>query len=137
MAAMKGSTKIYSFGAHVEYLIFDSYYDKKFEPYLVAGFHYNIYDPEIETELGDWEDDPNLLPTDFLDEGNNVGLSHSPSFSFGVGTRYNVGNISLFLEMKTQRFLSDTIEGLNPQTGENKNKDWLSLAQVGVVFKLN
>jgi len=137
MASMKGSTKIYSFGAHVEYLIFDSYYDKKFEPYLVAGFYYNIYDPEIETELGDWKDNPNLLPTEFLNEANNVELSNSPSFSFGVGSRYNVGNVTLFFEIKAQKFMSDTIEGLDPQTGENKNKDWLSSAQVGIVFKLN
>jgi len=137
MAAMEGSTKIYNFGGHIEYLIFDSYYDRKFEPYLVGGLYYTIYDPEVESKLGDWKDNPTLLPEEYLNGGIHLDQAITQSFAFGAGSRYNVGNLTLFFELKAQRFMSDEVEGLNPQTGDNKTKDWLSSAQFGVIFKIH
>lgn len=137
MAAMQGNTKIYNFGVHIEYLILDSFYESKFEPYLAGGFYYVIYDPELESKLGDWRDNPTFLPEEYLNGGVHLDISKTQSFAFGIGSRYNLGNFTMFFEVKAQRFMSDELEGLNPQVGENKNKDWLSSAQMGIIFKLH
>ena len=137
MAAMRGSTKILNIGGQIEYYIFDFMSDKKLEPYLSGGLYYVFYDPELESELGNWRDDPNLIPSVYQNGSIQLQKDKTQSFSFGAGTRYNSGDLTMIFDFRWQKFLSDNVDGLNPLLGANKFRDWLLFAQVGVVFKIN
>ncbi len=139
MRAMIGNTKIYNIGGTLEYLLLDAYYDRKFEPYLAVGIYYTAYDADVKSELGDWKNDSSLIPNQYLTGNGSLKLNPSvtQSFSVGVGSRYNLRNATLVFDFKGQKFLSDDVDGLDPQSGENKNRDWVTIAQLGVVFKIN
>lgn len=138
MAAMRGSTKIYNFGGQLEYAIFDFMDDKKFEPYLSGGIYYVFYDPDLTSELGDWRDNPSVLPPVYLNGSIHLQKDKTQSFSFGFGSRYAAGkSTKMIFDFRWQKFLTNNIDGIDPQIGANKFRDWLLFAQVGVVFKLN
>jgi len=138
MAAMRGSTKIYNLGGQLEYLIFDIMEDHKLEPYLAMGIYTVFYDPELESALGDWKDNPSLIPRVYQNGSIHLQKAQTQSFSFGFGTRYRVKrNFSMLADFRWQKFLTNNIDGLDPQIGANKYRDWLLYFQVGAAFKLN
>ncbi len=138
MAAMRGSTKIYNFGGQIEYAIFDFMDERKLEPYLAIGLYYVFYDPDLTSELGDWKDNPSLIPTVYQNGSIHLEKDKTQSFSFGFGSRYAIGeSTKMVFDFRWQKFLTNNIDGLDPQLGANKFRDWLLYAQVGVVFKVN
>lgn len=137
MAAMKGSTKLYNLGGQIEYFIFDFIDQRMIEPYFYAGMHYVIYDPELETVLGDWRDKPSLIPTAYLNGGINMEQNKTQSISFGLGTRFTPNKLTFVFDLRWQKFQTDNIEGLSPMISANKYRDWLFYAQAGMVFRLN
>lgn len=136
-AALTGSTKIYNFGGQLEYTFFEITEENKFEPYLAIGGYYVLYDPELTSKLGDWKDNPSLLPTDYQNGGIHLQKDKTQSITFGLGTRYRINNFTMMYEVKWQRFLTDNIDGFAPLTGSNKSQDWLFMIQIGAIFKLN
>jgi len=136
-AALKGSTKIINFGGQLEYTFFEMTEDNNFAPFLSIGGYYVLYDPELTSELGDWKDNPSLLPNDYLNGSVHLQKDSTQSITFGAGTRLKINNFTMVFDLKWQRFLTDNIDGFAPLNGSNKSKDWLFLAQIGAVFKLN
>jgi hypothetical protein len=136
-AALTGSTKIYNFGGQLEYTFFGITEENKFEPYMAIGGYYALYNPELTSSLGDWKDNPSLLPNDYLNGSIHLQKDSTQSITFGLGTRYKINNFTMLYEIKWQRFLTDNIDGFAPLNGSNKSKDWLFMAQIGAVFKLN
>ena len=138
MIAMKGSTKIYNLGGQLEYSIFDFMDERTLEPYVSVGLYYVFYDPDLQSDLGDWRDNPSLIPTVYQNGSIHLQKDKTQSFSFGFGTRYHIKkNFNMLFDFRWQKFLTNNIDGLDPQIGANKFRDWLLFAQVGVVFKLN
>jgi len=150
LRAMKGSTKIISFGTQLEYyfknledygLLFNN--DDKFAPYVSAGVQYSSFTPELTSDLGNYLTNPSLLPTQWQDIDNAVFVEKDNTFSltFGLGTRYKMkGNFDLFVEARYQYFFSDRIDGLDIPSDEyasNKFNDTLIYFSVGGIFHLS
>jgi len=137
MAAMRGNTKIYNFGGQIEYSIFSFMDDRDFEPYIAMGMYYVLYDPDLTSELGDWRDNPSYIPDVYQNGSIHLQKDKTQSITFGAGTRYRFNNFTMVFDFRWQKFLTNNIDGLDPQLGANKYRDWLLFAQVGAVFKLN
>jgi len=138
MAAMQGSTKIINIGGQLEFSIFNFSDLRVLEPYISAGFYFVNYNPDLESTLGDWRNDPSVLPSVYLNDGLFMKKDKTQSFSFGLGTRYSKSeNMSFIFDWRWQRFLTDNLEGLDPKLGANKFNDWLLFFNAGVVYKFN
>ncbi len=138
LAAMKGSTKIFNIGGQLEFYLFELSDFRKWEPYISGGFYHVNFNPDLETSLGDWRDNPSLLPDFYLDGGIFLENSNTQAFSFGGGTKItNSDNFSFVIDMRWQRFLSNKVDGLDPNLSANKYREWLFYFNVGAVFKLN
>jgi len=138
MYAMNGSTKIYNFGGQLEYYIIDLSKKSKINPFLSIGLHYVFFDADIESDLGDIEENPNYIPNEYLHGSLFLNKDKTQSFSIGVGANYLINNSLTFgFDLSGQRFLSDKVDGLSPKTGYNKYRDWMTAVQLGAIIKIN
>ena len=116
----------------------------KWAPYISTGVFLNYYSPSITStyDTGNWED-PGVLYPKWDNTKNPGAASDEPgvtwSTSFGVGTRYKLGNYSdLLIESRWQYFFSNYIDGLDAKTDPaNKFNDGLLWVHVGFIYYLN
>ena len=147
LRGMHGKTKLINFGAQLEFHIVDivdfgsrRIPDLNWSPYVSAGFMLDYYDPELKSDLGDWEQDPNVLFHKWATPGaTKMDPNFTGSLTFGVGTRLKVGEYSdLLIESRWQFFFSNFVDGLNAvDDPANKFNDWLLWVHVGYVYYLN
>lgn len=142
LRAMTGKTKMFNIGTQLEYyfknledygLLFND--NDKWAPYVSAGVHFNMFDPEINSTMGNWESNPSVLPQKWQ---NNVYPDKDNTFSLtlSAGTRYRVGKVDLVLDGRWQYFFSDRIDGLDANDGTSKYNDTAIYISLGVVFDI-
>ena len=138
--AMRGTSTMLNYGGQLEYTIFGISSKQNFDPYLSIGFLANSNTPQLESELGDINTNPNLIPNVYND-GVFLEKNNSTSLILGVGARmkpkdYNSKSIYL-VDFRWQRFNSDIVDGLAPKLSANKFNDWLLFISFGYIFNLN
>jgi len=147
LRAMHGKASIVNLGAQLEFHIVDivdfgsrRIPDLKWSPYLSAGLMVNYYNPELKSDLGNWEEDISVIYEKWRVPG---AISVKPNFTmsatFGIGTRHKLGEYSdILIESRWQYFFSNFVDGLNAkQDPANKFNDWLLWIHVGYVYYLN
>ena len=151
LRAHTGKTYLVNLGAQMEFHWVDivdfgsrRIPDLHWSPYISAGAFVDYYNPSIKSTYGtgDWRDpgvlfpkwDNNLYPGATKDE---AGITMSATF--GVGTRYKLGEYSdLLIESRWQYFFSNYVDGLNAKNDPaNKFNDWLLWVHIGYVYYLN
>jgi hypothetical protein len=141
LKAMHGSSSLLSFGLAGEYHFNDlinnvAGFGKKVNPFIGLGFMVNMSSPDLESDLGDYEADPSILPTKFQNNAIYLEKTTTPSLLFNVGTRINAGGKGeLVLDSRWSYFVSNTIDGLDPQDDSDKFNDWMSQFSVGYVYR--
>ncbi|TXD47627.1 THC0290_0291 family protein [Polaribacter sp. IC073] len=145
LRAMKGSLSMINAGVHLEYFLRPleefvyPYSDMLFNPFFTFGFQYSFYKNGLESELGDWEQNPSLLPDKYaLANSLAIGKGQSFAFNIGFGTRYKLTKrIDLVGQLNYMYFFSDKIDGLKAEVFENKNNEWALNLQFGFIYHLN
>ncbi|WP_456420459.1 THC0290_0291 family protein [Lutibacter sp.] len=147
LRAMHGKTKLINFGAQLEFHIVDivdfgsrRIPDIKWSPYVSAGFMLDYYDPELKSDLGDWEQNPNLLFSKWAVPGAaRMKPNITGSATLGIGTRHKLGEYSdILIESRWQYFFSNYVDGLNAKDDPaNKYNDWLLWVHIGYIYYLN
>ena len=151
LRAHTGKTYLVNLGAQMEFHWVDivdfgsrRIPDLKWSPYISAGAFVDYYNPSITSTYGtgDWKDPGVLFPK--WDNSLNPGASKDEagvtmSATFGVGTRYKLGEYSdLLIESRWQYFFSNYVDGLNAKNDPaNKFNDWLLWVHIGYVYYLN
>ena len=151
LRAHTGKTYLVNVGAQMEFHWVDivdfgsrRIPDLKWSPYISAGAFVDYYNPSIKStyDTGNWEDPGVLFPK--WDNSLNPGASKDEagitmSATFGVGTRYKLGEYSdLLIESRWQYFFSNYVDGLNAKNDPaNKFNDWLLWVHIGYVYYLN
>ncbi|WP_196885613.1 THC0290_0291 family protein [Aureivirga sp. CE67] len=147
LRAMTGSTLVVNLTTGFEFHLKDisdyesSYYQTGFNwsPYVGIGLGLSYYNPEMESSLGNWEEDRSILYGKWSKVGT-VNMDPGTTFSttFSTGTRFKVSEKSnILLEANWRLFWSDWIDGLNARAVENKYNDWSFVVQVGYIFQLD
>ncbi len=131
-AAMQGETKILSFSTSSEIYIFSIIKKQyKLEPYFTLGIGYNIASPSISSSLA--------IPTVYTTGYQKIFIDKqiALSFIYGAGTRYRLKDVDLLFEANMQSFVSDKIDGLDPNVTGDKNNDSTVSFRIGAVFHLD
>ena len=139
LRAMKGSVSMMNIGVQLEYYMRDlesfitPYSDMSFNPYITFGVNYALYSNTLEYDetLG--------LPTKYtLPNALNIGSGAALNFTIGFGTRYNLTKkIDLAAQFQTQIFLTDSLDGVQPDVVQNQSNDFITIFQVGIIYNLN
>lgn len=145
LRAMEGSVSIINTGIQVEYYFkylkdfMDPLSKNKWNPYVLGGVQYSMFSNSLESSLGDWRTNPNVLPSKYRSpEALAIGNGTALAASFGGGTRYKITKkMDLNIQLNWQYFFSDGVDGLKPDVPENKNNDWLMNMQMGIIYHLN
>jgi hypothetical protein len=130
--AMVGESKIFSIGTISEIYIFSIVKKPyKLEPYLSLGISYNMVTPSISSTLP--------LPSVYTTGSQKVfnNKQNALSFTYGVGTRYRLNGVDLIFEGNMRSFLSDRIDGLDPEIPGDKNNDSMVSFRLGAVFHID
>ncbi|RPD96442.1 hypothetical protein EGM88_08720 [Aureibaculum marinum] len=143
LRAMKGKTKSLNIGTALEYyfknledygLLFND--DDRFAPYISVGIQYNMFNPELTSDLGDWTTNPSVLPEKWQDQVY-VGKQDGFSMTMSAGTRYKLDNFDLVLDGRWQYFFTDKYDGLDSKKdASSKFNDTLIYFSIGVVFDM-
>lgn len=135
---MRGTSSIFNYGAQFEYTIFNMSDNRSLNPYVSIGFLGNLNTPKLESNLGDIEVSPNLIPSVY-NGGVFLDKNSTSSIIIGAGTRINPknNNTSYLIDFRWQRFNSDIVDGLTPIIDANKFNDWLLFISVGYAFRIN
>jgi len=142
--AISGQVYFFDLGFNVEYHLsnlryldfFSTNIFSKIDPYIGLGIGGLLYGVDVESELGNYEKDPSILPGAFVG-GIFSENSFAPSANLEVGLRYRFSqDLQLSFNNKWMYFLSDRVDGLepNPQMATNKYNDWLFSPSIGVVI---
>ena len=145
LRGMTGTTNITNFGFQLEYYmrcLKDFIYpwsDIKWNPYILAGAQFTMFNNTLNSTLGDWRQDISVLPTKWRAPGAlDVGAGTTYAATFGFGTRYKFNpKIDFNLQFNWQFFLSDAVDGLQANVSENRNNEWLLNLQFGIIYHLN
>ncbi len=147
LRAMHGTTQLFNLGAQLEFHIVDivDFGSRriprlKFSPYLSLGLMADFYNPDLESDLGDWREDPSVLYPKWAVPGTvDTSAGFTGSLTGGIGTRFKIGEYSdILLESRWQYFFSNWVDGLNAKDDPaNKYNDWLLYVHVGYVYYLN
>lgn len=139
LRAMKGSVSIINIGLQLEYYMRDlesfitPYSDMNLNPYITFGVNYALYSNTLEYDetLG--------LPTKYtLPNALDIGSGSALNFTIGLGTRYNLTEkIDLAAQFQAQIFLTDGLDGVQPDVVENQGNDFITIFQVGIIYNLN
>jgi hypothetical protein len=143
--AMTSTINMFVIGVQLEYYLNNleefiyPYSDSSFNPYFTFGLKYAFYNNKLTSTLGDWESDITLLPVKYRTPGAlAVGSGGALAFTMGLGTRYKLTDkLDLSAQFQWQTFFSDAIDGLQADVIENKNNEWATSFQFGVVYHLN
>ena len=145
LRAMTSSVKLYNIGVNLEYYFlqledYASFYaaQDKLNPYISLGITWSYYDPDVKV------DGVSLLPNDdpypdLIPKWQNNSISVDPNSAFGVtgglGLRYSIEFVDLYLAGQYQYFFDDDIEGLNAiNDPANTSNDSMVLVTLGVVY---
>ena len=145
LRAMKGTVRMLNVGVNIEFYLNSleefvyPYSDISFNPFFTFGLKYSFYTNGLKSDLGDWRKDINVLPLKYRQpDALAVGSGEAISVNIGLGTRYKLTEtLDLAFQFSYQYFFSDKIEGLQANAFENKNNEWLTNIQVGLVYHLN
>lgn len=147
LRAMHGKTELFNLGTQLEFHIVDivDFGSRriprlKFSPYVSIGLMADFYNPSLESDLGNWKEDPSVLYPKWAEDGAvDTSSNFTGSLTWGIGTRIKVGEYSdLLIESRWQYFFTDWVDGLNAKEDPaNKYNDWLLWVHVGYVYYLN
>ena len=145
LQAMKGSVSVVNIGMQLEYYFRDlgsfvaPFSRMKFNPFVTFGINYALYNNTLTSDLGDWQTDISVLPFKYRSpEALNIGSGGAMNYNVGAGTRFKLTKrIDLAAQMQIQMYLTDEIDGLQPNVIENRNNDFVTILQVGVIYHLN
>lgn len=147
LRAMHGVSNVVNAGAQMEFHWVDivdfgsrRLPDIKWSPFLSAGFWVNFYNPSLSSDLGDWEEDPNVFFPKWAEPGTTrVDPGVTTSVTWSLGTRYAVGEYAdLLIESRWRYYFSNWIDGLNAKDDPaNKFNDWSLFVHIGYVYYLN
>ena len=141
LRAMRGSVKIGSIGAQLEYFPWkvDDWSRTLISPYIGAGIQLNSYSAKAYSFLGPIGV-PSTVPTKYVEGFKNTsGVAFSASISGGLRYKLNDYNAIIF-ESRLHYYFSDWIEGMNPDRNtykENKNNDFALVMNIGYVYYFN
>jgi len=143
--AMTGKVSTSNFGTQLEIYLFSmrdymyNYNNKKWNLYGLFGVHYTGYKNELNSTLGDWTQNPTVLPTKWQpDDAKFIGNNGTVSITAGGGVRKKLNDMIDFnLQFNWRWFGTDYLDGLNADVQENQNKDWLINIQLGLIYHLN
>ncbi len=130
--AMKGETKITNLGLISEiYISSITRNASKLKPYLLTGISMSWASPDVNSSMP--------IPSVYVTGDQKIFLEKQSalSFSYGVGTRYSLDDVDLVLEMNMRSFLSDRIDGLDPEVPGDKSNDSTVSFRFGAVFHLD
>jgi opacity protein-like surface antigen len=145
LRAMTGSTQMLSMGFQLEYYsrcLKDFLYpwsDWKWNPYVLAGLRYNRFKTDLNSSLGDWRQNPSVLPEKWRpSEAVSIGKGKTFSTVFGGGLRYKLNSrMNLNAQLSWHFFFSDAVDGLQADVVENQDNEWSVNFQVGLIYHLN
>lgn len=145
LRAMKGTVRMLNLGINLEYFLRPleefvyPYSDMSLNPFFTFGIQYSFYNNGLKSDLGDWQQNPSVLPTKYQNE-NHLALGAGETFALnmGLGTRYKLTpKLDLVAQFNYMYFFSDKIDGLQAEVFENKNNEWALNLQLGLVYHLN
>lgn len=145
LRGMTGITNVTSIGFQLEYYmrcLKDFIYPwshLKWNPYILGGLQYSMFNNDLTSTLGDWRQDISVLPTKWRAPGAlDIGKGTTFAATFGAGIRYKfLPKIDFNLQFNWQFFFSDSVDGLTASVIENKNNEWLLNLQFGIIYHLN
>ncbi|WP_405608672.1 THC0290_0291 family protein [Polaribacter sp. Asnod1-A03] len=144
LKAMETTVNMLNTGVNAEYYLksltnfFNPYANVSFNPYVGVGVNYFFYNNDLTTSLGDWENDPTLLPEKFSGDALEVGSGHGFAVNFYGGARYKLTHkTDLALQVSSQYFFSDKIDALDAKVEENQSNEIMLNFQLGLVYHLN
>ncbi len=143
LKAMHGTSSTINIGAAMEYhfndiFIFNDSRRQLFDPFFNLGFETVFSQPTLQSDLGDYKTDPNVLYPAYRTNAVFVEPAVTFAINFGIGTKIRAGESGDFLvETKWRYFSSDKIDGLVPVLDANKFNDWMFHVGLGYVFYLN
>ena len=129
---MSGETKITNLGFAAEIYISSIIRNtSKFKPYLILGSSMTWANPDMSSTLP--------IPLAYTTGNKKIFLDkeNAISFTYGAGTRFTLKDVDLVFEMNMQSFLSDRIDGLDPEVSGDKNNDSSVSFKFGAVFSLD
>ncbi len=129
---MKGEVKLMNLGFMTEiYISSITRSASKFKPYLLTGVSMSWANPDINSSI--------LIPSVYTTGDQKIFLEKqsSLSFSYGVGARYALNDVDLVFEMNMQSFMSDRIDGLDPEVPGDKSNDSAVSFRFGAIFHLD
>ena len=145
LRSMTGSTRMLSMGFQLEYYFrclrdfMYPYPDWKLNPYFLAGLRYNAFKTDLNSSLGDWRQDPSVLPEKWRpSEALAIGKGNTFSAVFGSGFRYKLNpKFDLNAQLSWHFFFSDAVDGLQADVVENQDNEWSVNFQIGIIYHLN
>jgi len=146
LKAFSGSIFQSHIGLGVEYHIGDlnafsfgsNNFLETFDPFIGGSIGVTAYVVRLKSSLGDYNTNPNVLPTAFRN-GVYDKPGVVPTFAFEGGFRYKLNNnFSITLNSRWIYYLSDKVDGLVPDSSlvDNDHNDWQFSPSIGVVFLL-
>ncbi|GGG91476.1 hypothetical protein GCM10011416_05150 [Polaribacter pacificus] len=138
LSAMKGHASVMSIGVSAEYYLRSLYNDVLWNPFVTLGFKYSWYNNGLESDLGDWRTDITVLPGKYqTPNALNVGRGSTPTIALGAGTRLRLtSRLDLAGIFNWHIYFSDTVDGLQADVPENRNDEWMTNIQVGLIYDL-
>jgi hypothetical protein len=145
LRAMTAAVKLYNIGVSLEYYFlrledYASFYaaQDKLNPYISLGITWSYYDPDIMVNGVSLpaNSDPyeSLIPKW---QNNSIYVDANSSFgaTAGLGLRYSIEFVDLYLAGQYQYFFNDDIEGLDAILDPaNTSNDSMVLVTLGVVY---
>ncbi|MCG1037545.1 THC0290_0291 family protein [Polaribacter sargassicola] len=144
LRGMESTVNILNTGINAEYHLksltnfFNPYADVSFNPFVGVGVNYFFYNNDLTSTLGDWRNDFSVLPEKFSGDALAVGSGSGFAVNFYGGARYKLTNkTDLALQISSQYFFSDKIDGLDAQVEENQSNEIMLNFQLGLIYHLN
>lgn len=142
---MVGKINMLNLGFNLEYYLMDLtrffYHHSKIKinPFISFGINYAFFHNKVYSKLGDWQENNNLFPDQYLENGAlDLGFGSSLAYNFGIGTRLNLTeSFDFSAQVNWQIFMSDAVDGIQANIAENKSTETMTSIQLGVVYHLN
>lgn len=139
LRAMHGKAQVFNLGAALEFHFFEKRYREKWSPYVSLGLFAGFYNPSFDYDLGDWENDPSILPPKWADPSEiDTSNGFTGSVTGAFGSRIIINQFSeVLIELRWQYFFTDYIDALDAKNEpSNKYNDWTFYPHVGYIYYL-
>lgn len=145
LRAMKGSVNMFNVGINLEYFLnpleefIYPHSDMLLNPFFTFGVQYSFYNNDLKSDLGDWTQDPSVLPNKYQNPNHlSIGKGETFAFNVGIGTRIKITeDLDLVPQANYIYFLTDELDGLIADVFENRNNEWAFNFQIGLIYHLN